>query len=170
LEDTKNNLLTLELKIGNRFTVKGESVLLYLNTCNKRKCFSYYLICRRVNNMEYIKQYTKFLLIAYVIAVILLSLSSVIFAYTNINDSLINIFVFANVVITNLIGSTLLGIRLKRKGFVIGLIFGLIYFLILYLISVIFYTGFFANQMVGLYLGLCAISSIVGGIIGVNIR
>lgn len=120
--------------------------------------------------MEYIKQYTKFLLIAYVIAVILLSLSSVIFAYTNINDSLINIFVFAIVVITNLIGSTLLGRRLKRKGFVIGLIFGLIYFLILYLISGIFYTGFFVNQMVGLYLGLCAVASIVGGIVGVNIR
>lgn len=119
--------------------------------------------------MEYLKQYTKFLIVSYIIALVLLCLSSVIFAYTSINDSLINIFVFVIIVITNLIGSTLLSRRFKKRGLVLGLIFGLLYFAIIYFMSVIFYTGFFVNKAVGLYLLLCSVAGIVGGIIGVNV-
>ncbi len=120
--------------------------------------------------MENVKQYTKFLILSYVIAIVLLSLSAVIFAYTNINDSLINIFVFVIVVITNLIGSTLTSRKIKKRGLLIGLLFGIIYFLIIYLLSAIFYTGFFVNKAVGLYLLMTSVSGIVGGVIGVNIR
>ena len=120
--------------------------------------------------MEFIKQYSKFLIISYILAIILLCLTSVIFAYTNINDSLINIFVFVIIVITNLIGSVLLTHKIKRRGLLLGLIFGIIYFLIIYLGSVIFYTGFFVNKAVGLYLLLSSIAGVVGGIVGVNIR
>lgn len=120
--------------------------------------------------MENIKQYTKFLILSYIIAIVLLSLSSVIFAYTNINDSLINIFVFIIIVITNLIGSTLTSRKLKRRGLLVGLIFGVIYFLIIYLLTAILYTGFFVNKAVGLYLLMTSVSGIVGGVIGVNIR
>ena len=120
--------------------------------------------------MEYIKHYTKFMLLSYIIAIVLLSLVSVVFAYTNINDSLINIFVFVIIVITNLIGSTLTSRKIKKRGLIIGLIFGIIYFLIIYMLSVIFYTGFFVNKAVGLYLLISSISGMVGGIVGVNIR
>ena len=120
--------------------------------------------------MENIKQYTKFLILSYIIAIILLSVSSVLFAYTNINDSLINIFVFVIIVITNLIGSMLTSRKLKRRGLLVGLIFGIIYFLIIYLLTVILYTGFFVNKAVGLYLLMTTISGAVGGVIGVNIR
>ncbi len=120
--------------------------------------------------MENIKQYTKFLLISYAIAIVLLCLSAVVFAYTNINDSLINIFVFVIIVITNLIGSVLLSSKIKKRGLLVGLLFGIIYFLIIYLLSAIFYTGFFINKAVGLYLLMSSVSGIVGGIIGVNIR
>ena len=120
--------------------------------------------------MENIKQYTKFLILSYIIAIVLLGLSSVIFAYTNINDSLINIFVFVIIVITNLIGSTLTSRKLKRRGLLVGLIYGMIYFLIIYLLTAILYTGFFVNKAVGLYLLMTSVSGIVGGVIGVNIR
>lgn len=120
--------------------------------------------------MENIKQYTKFLILSYIIAIVLLGLSSIIFAYTNINDSLINIFVFVIIVITNLIGSTLTSRKLKRRGLFVGLIFGIIYFLIIYLLTAILYTGFFVNKAVGLYLLMTSVSGIVGGVIGVNIR
>ena len=120
--------------------------------------------------MENVKQYTKFLILSYVIAIVLLSLSAVIFAYTNINDSLINIFVFVIVVITNLIGSTLTSRKIKKRGLIVGLLFGIIYFLIIYLLSAIFYTGFFVNKAVGLYLLMTSVSGMVGGVIGVNIR
>ena len=120
--------------------------------------------------MESVKEYTKFLIISFIAALILLCLTGVIFAYTNINDSLINIFVFVIIVITNLLGSTMLSHKIKRRGLLVGLIFGLLYFIIIYLISVIFYTGFFVNKDVGLYLLLTSIAGIIGGIIGVNIR
>lgn len=120
--------------------------------------------------MEKVKQYTKYLLISYIIAIILLCVSSVIFAYTNINDSLINVFVFVIIIITNLIGSTLTSRKIKKRGLIVGMLFGIIYFLIIYLLSAIFYTGFFINKAVGLYLLISSISGIVGGVIGVNIR
>ena len=120
--------------------------------------------------MNIVKEYSKFLILSFVIALVLLCLTGVIFAYTNINDNLINTFVFVIVVITNLIGSTLLTHKIKRRGLLLGMIFGIIYFLIIYLISVIFYTGFFVNKEVGLYLLFASISATVGGIIGVNIR
>ena len=120
--------------------------------------------------MENVKQYTKFLILSYVIAIILLSLSAVIFAYTNINDSLINIFVFVIIAITNLIGSTLISRKLKKRGLISGLIFSLIYFSIIYLLTAILYTGFFINSVVGMYILICVASGIVGGVIGVNVR
>lgn len=120
--------------------------------------------------MEYVKQYSKFLVISYVMALVLLCLTALIFAYTNINDSLINTFVFVIVVITNLIGSTLTSRKIKKRGLIIGLMFGIIYFLIIYLLSVILYTGFFINNAVGMYFGLSAIAGIIGGVIGVNLR
>ena len=120
--------------------------------------------------MESVKEYSKFLVLSFVAALILLCLTGVIFAYTSINDSLINVFVFVIVVVTNLIGSTLLTHKIKRRGLVLGLIFGIIYFLIIYVISTIFYTGFFVNKEVGIYMLLSAISGMVGGIVGVNIR
>ena len=120
--------------------------------------------------MGYIKEYTKFLILSFLVALILLSLTGVIFAYTNINDSLINTFVFVIVAISNLIGSTLLTHKLKRRGLILGLLFGTIFFLIIYLASVILYTGFFINNEVLIYMLLCLVSGVVGGIIGVNIR
>lgn len=120
--------------------------------------------------MILVKEYCKFLIISFVIALILLCLTGVIFAYTNINDSLINTFVFVIIVISNLIGSTFLAHKIKRRGLLMGLLFGILYFLVVYLISVVFYTGFFINKEVGLYLLLSSAAGIVGGIIGVNIR
>lgn len=120
--------------------------------------------------MENIKQYTKFLILSYTIAIILLSLSATLFAYTNINDNLINIFVFVIIVITNLLGSLFLSRKIKKRGLITGLLFGIIYFLIIYLMTSIFYTGFFINKAAGLYLLITSISGMVGGIIGVNVR
>lgn len=119
--------------------------------------------------MGYVSKYLKYLVISYLIALVLLCLTGVIFAYTNINDSLINTFVFVIVVITNLIGSTLISRSIKKRGLIVGLIFGFIYFLVIYLLSVLLYTGFFLNSAVGMYLGLALISGVIGGVIGVNL-
>lgn len=119
--------------------------------------------------MMYLKEYFKSLMISYIVALIMLCLSAVTFAYTSINDSLLLVFVFVIVVISNLIGSTMLNRKIKKRGLVTGIAFSLIYFLILYFISIIFYTGFFFNQTLLIYLAITLISGAIGGIIGVNI-
>ena len=85
--------------------------------------------------MEKLKRYSISLLIAFVIAAIFLLISSVIFAYTNINDRHLNSFVLGSVMISVIIGSMILLKKIKEKGFLYGLIFGLIYFLIIYVKS-----------------------------------
>ena len=119
--------------------------------------------------MEVVKQYSKFLILSYVIALVFLCLTALLFAYTNINDSLISTFVFVIIGITNLIGSMLVSRKLKRRGFFIGLVFGLIYFLIIYLLTAILYTGFFVNQAVGIYVLVSIVAGIIGGVVGVNV-
>lgn len=119
--------------------------------------------------MEKIKRYSISLLISFCVAAIFLIISSVIFAYTSINDRYLNSFVLGSVMISVLIGSMILLKKLKEKGFLYGLIFGIIYFLIIYFTNVIAFSGFFISSALGIYLGICALSGIVGGIIGVNI-
>lgn len=118
--------------------------------------------------MGNVKSYVKFLVISYIIAIILLCLASVIFAYTSINDSLLVYFVFGIIIVSNLIGSMLVSRKIKKRGLFTGMLFGIIYFVIIYLISAIFYTGIFFNEAVLMYLITTAVSGIIGGVIGVN--
>lgn len=119
--------------------------------------------------METLKNYSKFMGLSYLLAIILLCIVSVILAYTNVSDNMLLTFVFVIVVVTTLIGSTLLARKTKKRGLLCGLIFGLIYFAIIYLISVIFYNGFVFNNTVAMYLLMCSVSGIIGGVVGVNI-
>ena len=119
--------------------------------------------------METLKNYSKFMAISYVLAIILLCIASIVLTYTNVSDNMLLTFVFAIVVITTLIGSTLLARKTKKRGLLMGLIFGLAYFIIIYRISVIFYNGFVFNNTVAMYLLMCLVSGIVGGIVGVNL-
>ena len=65
--------------------------------------------------MEKLKRYTISLLISFVIAAIFLLISSIIFAYTNINDRHLNSFVLGSVMISVIIGSMILLKKIKEK-------------------------------------------------------
>ena len=82
--------------------------------------------------MLYMKQYTKFMMLSYALALVLLCLTAVVFTYTNINDKYLDTFVFVIVGVTNLIGSMLIAKKIKERGIVLGMIFGIIYFLLIY--------------------------------------
>lgn len=118
--------------------------------------------------MLYIKEYTKFMVIAYVLAMILLCLSAVIFTYTNINDGYMDTFVYVIVGITNLVGSMFVARKIKTRGIILGVIFGLIYFLLIYLLSGVTF-GFVINVSVMVYLVTAILTGALGGILGVNI-
>lgn len=119
--------------------------------------------------MENVKTYGKYLGISYLIAIGLLCLVSVIFAYTNINDNLLNIFVFGIVIVTVAIGAMCTSRKTKKKGIITGGVFSLIYFAVIYIIAVVFYAGFFFTPAVAIYLVICLISGMVGGVVGVNV-
>ena len=108
--------------------------------------------------MVKIKNYSFSLLIAFLIAAILLCLSAVIFAYTNINDRYLQTFVFGSVMISTLIGATILAKKIKEKGLLMGGIFGIIYVGLIFLISSIAYTGFAFTNTLLIYLAISCIS------------
>ena len=119
--------------------------------------------------MRKIKNYLISFGCGYLIIFVLFFITSVIFAYTNINDRHLDSFVLGSVMISVLVGSMLLLRKIKKRGLLFGAIFGIIYFLIVYLVNVLAFSGFFVSNTVGIYLGICLLSGIVGGIIGVNI-
>ncbi len=118
--------------------------------------------------MLYIKEYTKFMVFAYILAMLLLCLSAVLFTYTNINDGYIDTFVYVIVGITNLVGSMLVARKIKERGIVVGIVFGLIYFLLIYLLSGVTF-GFVMNVSVIVYLVTATLTGMFGGVLGVNI-
>lgn len=119
--------------------------------------------------MEKLKYYAISLVFSFVSALILLLISSAIFTYTNINDNYLNIFVFASIIISVVLGSIMLLRKLKLKGLIYGAVYGIIYILLIYLFTSLTYNGFYVNNMLFMYLGTSVLAGIVGGIIGVNI-
>ncbi|MNI70112.1 hypothetical protein D3C73_1259030 [compost metagenome] len=119
--------------------------------------------------MNKLKYYSLNIALAFMAALILLFISATIFAYTNINDSNLNIFVFVSVIISVLVGAMLLTRKLKEKGLLYGAVFGIIYFLIIYICTALTYRGLFINNAVLMYLGISTASGAIGGIIGVNL-
>lgn len=119
--------------------------------------------------MVNIKNYAISLLISFLITIVGISLSSCIFAYTNIDDKHLQTFVFGIILFSVLVGSMVLLKKIKQRGLIFGGIFGLIYCLIIYLSSAIAYTGFFISNTLLIYLLISFLAGVVGGIIGVNI-
>lgn len=119
--------------------------------------------------MEKIKQFGIYMIISFLLTAIFLCLSAVIFAYTNIEDRHLQTFVFGTILLSNLIGSTLLTRKIKEKGLIFGALFGMIYCLLLFFITSFMFDSFVITNTLGIYLLICAISGVIGGVIGVNI-
>lgn len=119
--------------------------------------------------MDKIKSYLISILVTILTSFILICLTSLIFAYTNINDRFLQSFVTGSITISCLIGSIIFTRKIKQKGIIAGGIFGASFLLILYFINVFMYSGFFVSNTLLVYFLVCVLSGIVGGIIGVNI-
>ena len=116
-----------------------------------------------------LKNYGISLLISFAITLVLLCVSAVIFAYTNIQDMYLQTFVFGIVFISNIIGSIIFAKKIKEKGILFGALYGLLFCMFLYLISIIAFNGFFVSKTLGIYFAVCIVSGIIGGVVGVNI-
>ena len=119
--------------------------------------------------MEKLKNYMISFGICIISNIILLSLGAAIFAYTNISDRYLQMYVFGTIVISVLISTIMLTKKTKEKGLLYGGIFGIAFVLLLFLVTSIAYSTFNINNTLLLYLGISFLSGIVGGIIGVNV-
>lgn len=106
--------------------------------------------------------------ICYVMILLLLLVTSAIFAYTNINDRYLDIFVYSLIGISIFLNSIFLNRKIKSKGVIYGSIFGLSVILSIYLIGAIFFS-FSISYVAGIYIAIGVISGLIGGVIGVNL-
>lgn len=121
-----------------------------------------------VINLNKLKYFSVHLCICYIMILLLLLVTSAIFAYTSINDQYLDIFVYSLIGISILLNSILLNRKIKCKGVIYGSLFGLLAILIMYGIGGIF-LGFSFSLTIAMYMVIGLIAGLIGGAIGVNI-
>ena len=121
-----------------------------------------------VISLNKLKYFGINLVICGIMILLLLLVTSAIFAYTNINDKYLDIFVYSLVGISIFLNSIFLNKKIKSKGAVYGSIFGLLVIITIYLIGAIFFS-FSLSSAALVYLAIGVISGLIGGIIGVNL-
>lgn len=118
--------------------------------------------------MNKLKYFSINLGICYVIILLLLLVTSAIFAYTNINDRYLDIFVYSSIGVSIFLSSIFLNRKIKSKGVIYGSLFGFIAIGIIYLIGSIF-LSFSISYVSAIYLIVGIVSGLIGGVIGVNL-
>lgn len=111
----------------------------------------------------------KGLLLAFLITVILIFVSSVILTYTSLSESKMSLLNTIVMIISITTGSAYVAIKIKEKGWLNGGILGLGYFLIILLINIIFLKPLVIDIFLLTRLIISIVMGIIGGIIGINI-
>ena len=107
--------------------------------------------------------------ICYIMILILFLITATIFAHTNINDKYINIFIYITIFLSTFVSAIFLNINIKEKGLMYGGIFGIVVMSVLYLIAMLFIPGISFTINTLICLSISILSSVLGGIIGVNL-
>lgn len=129
-----------------------------------------------MNNIENMKKnkFIKHIIIgsisSIIITVILLLVYAIILANTNIKEDSINLVIIIITGISILIGSSIAGANLKKKGAIIGLSIGSVYFISTFILSSIIFQELLINtKTIIIVVSECLIGAI-GGIIGINVK
>lgn len=104
----------------------------------------------------------------FIILCLFLSIATI-FAYTNIEDTYIDIFIYAAIFIATFVTSLFLNKKIKERGLVYGGLFGVAVIGILYLIAIMFIPNVSLTMNTLIILSISTVSSMLGGIIGVNL-
>lgn len=108
--------------------------------------------------------------IAIVLTLILLSIYAILLSTTSISESTMVPVVLVITGISILIGSSMSTVSIKSRGMLNGFLVGFIYMAVLYIISSIMLVGFEFNLNSIIMLIVGAVTGMVGGVIGVNIK
>ena len=137
---------------------------LYLNT-------NLYVIIyfTEVDKMKLVKSYLIGISTFVVTIMLFLFIVSLVFTYTKIEDRFIDSGIFLSMAISAFISSFVLCKMIKKKGLVHGVIVNIISVLIIFIISCILNNNISITNTLGIYISICCLSGIVGGILGVNV-
>ena len=114
--------------------------------------------------MKLIKNYLIGISTFIILVLLLLFIVSIVFAYTKIEDRFIYSGIFLSMSISAFFSSFIL-----CKMFNNRVVINMICVLILFIISSILNGGVSITNTLGIYLAICSLSGIVGGILGVNV-
>ena len=108
--------------------------------------------------------------IAIVLTLILLSIYAVLLSTTDISETTMVPVVLVITGISILIGSSMSTVSIKNKGMINGFLVGLIYIIALYIVSSLMLVGFELNFNSILMMLVGAVTGMIGGVIGVNLK
>lgn len=115
-------------------------------------------------------QIVKGIGISIIITLCLLFVFSLLLTYTDISEDTMPTVVIAITAISILIGSSIINLKIKKRGIVNGAIIGGSYILILYIISSIISGSFALNLPAIIMIISGVLAGMLGGIIGVNLK
>lgn len=119
--------------------------------------------------MKIIKNYLIGIFSFIISVIVLLFIVSVIFAYTKIEDRFIESAIFLCLAISAFISSFILCKSTKKKGLLHGVLINCISVVIIFIVSCILNNSVTVTNTLGIYIAICTLSGIVGGILGVNV-
>ena len=108
--------------------------------------------------------------IAIILTLIFLSIYAALLSATNISETTMVPVVLVITGISILIGSSMSTVSIKSQGMLNGFLVGLIYMAVLYIITSIMLVGFEFNLNSVIMLIVGAVTGMIGGVIGVNIK
>lgn len=120
-------------------------------------------------NFNNCKNYIFAIVTFFTLTFSLIFISSLIFAYTNLNDKYIDLTLYIILGIASFISSFILCKKVKKRGLVNGIGINIFCILILFIISCILNNNICINTTLGFYTLISVISGMLGGILGVNV-
>ena len=115
-------------------------------------------------------QIVKGIGISIIITIILLFVFSLLLTYTNISEDVMPTVVIIISAISILIGSSIINLKIKKRGIINGAIIGGCYIIFLYVVSSILSGSFALNLPAIIMIVSGILAGMLGGIIGVNIK
>lgn len=119
---------------------------------------------------EYIILILKGIALAYIITIIMMLIFSLILTYTSLKESMIPILNTITMIVSIVLGSIYLTIKIGEKGWMNGMIVGVLYFLILLLLNKITINESNLSIISFSKLIISIVTGIIGGMIGINLK
>lgn len=119
---------------------------------------------------EYIILISKGIALAYIITIIMMLLFSLLLTYTSLKESMIPILNTIIIIVSIVLASIYLTIKIGEKGWMNGMIIGMLYFLILLLLNKIIINDSNLSLISFSKFIISIVTGIIGGMIGINLK